>query len=124
MVKFCKRVDFHPRHEAVMGQLARFCQSSGLNPTTDVAIGGRLRPGDIFLPHFSEEPTAVDVSITHPLAPSVGLDAKAAKQALHNKAGHKKVKYAALVSGHKLNFIPFLMSTYGACEEEDGQPFL
>ena len=123
MVKFCKRVDFHPRHEAVMGQLARFCQYSGLNPTTDVAIGGGLRPGDIFLPHFSEEPTAVDVSITHALAPSLGLDAKAANQALHNNAGRKKVKYAALLSRHRLNFILFLMSTYGAYEEEDCQPY-
>jgi hypothetical protein len=66
----------------------------------------------------------VDVSITHPLAPSLGLDLQAAKQALRNKASRKKAKYAALVADRKLNFIPFLMSTFGAFEEEDAVLFL
>ena len=55
----CKKVDYHPRHEAVVEQIARFCQASGLKPTMDVAIEGRLRPADVFLPHYTEEPTAV-----------------------------------------------------------------
>ena len=96
----CKRVDFHPRHEVVEGQLTGFCQSSGLNPTTDVAIKGRPRPADNFLPHFSGPKSEV------------------------GREGPAQQGVQAVPGRHKLNFIPFLMSTYRACEEEDRQPFL
>ena len=43
----------------------------------------------------------------------------AAKDALRAKATRKKKKYEELVRLHKFGLIPFLMSTFGAFEEED-----
>ena len=79
---------------------------------------------DVFLPNYAVEPTAVDVSITHPLAPSLSLSLQAAKQALCSKAGRKRAKYASLVAERKLNLVPFILSTFGALEEEQAMPFL
>ena len=58
------------------------------------------------------------------MAPNLGLDCQAAKQALREKAKRKKVKYADLVRLHKLDLVLFLVSSFGAFQDEGVMPSL
>ena len=59
-----------------------------------------------------------DVTVTHPLAPSLGLSLDAAKKAVERKAQRKNQKYSALVAAHRMEFTPVAMSTFGELGEE------
>ena len=85
----CCKYQFHSRHEAVVRSLTCFLRAGGLRVENEVAIRGRERSADIFLDHWNGgEPAAIDVTFTHPLAPSLGLNAHAVSSALTNKEQH------------------------------------
>ena len=111
----CNKYEFHSRHEAVVSMKSHFLRAAGLRVQNEIGIQGRQRPADIFLDHWAgEDPVAVDVVITHPLAPSLGVSVRAAKGALKEKEKRKEAKYQQLFVGHQISFIPFAMSSFGA----------
>ena len=68
----CRKSGFIRRHQALAQQLWHMCTAAGFNATCEVSVSGRSRPADILLPHWQGGgPSAIDVSIIHPLAPSV-----------------------------------------------------
>ena len=94
--------------------MTRFIRASGLKADDEVSVRGRERPADIFLERWTGvDPVAVDVTVTHPLAPSLGLSASAARLALAGKERQKLRKYAHLVEANQLSLVPFPMSTFG-----------
>jgi len=79
----CRRVEFHSRHHAVVSALSHAMESAGLRVTNEVTVTGKKRPADIFISQRSDNgPLAIDVTVTHPLAPSLGLSFSAARSAL------------------------------------------
>ena len=57
---------------------------------------------------------AVDIAVTHPLAPSLELSVRRANQAAAAKERWKIAKYAHLAREKQLNFIPVGVRTFGA----------
>ena len=56
----------------------------------------------------------MDVTVTHQLAPSLGLNLRMAKDAVSAKERQKLAKYARLIAEKKLHFIPLAITTFGA----------
>ena len=68
----CRKSGFIQRHQTLASQLWHLCTAAGFNATSEVSISGRCRPADILLPHWQAGgPCAIDISVVHPLAPSV-----------------------------------------------------
>lgn len=76
----CRRVEFHSRHHAVVSALSHAMESAGLRVTNEVTVTGKKRPADIFISQWSDN--GPDVTVTHPLDPSLGLSFSAARSAL------------------------------------------
>ena len=107
----CKKYQFHSRHQAIVGTLTHFLRSSGLTVQNEVKIGERERPADVFLNRWTAaEPAAVDVTVTHPLAPSYGLSVQAASKALKEKESRKIAKYAHIFDAVQVTFVPMAFS--------------
>ena len=84
------------------------------NSNHQVSVGGRERPADILVDRWTRgSPVAVDPTVTHPIAPGQGLSLEAATKAVVTKAQSKIAKYSDLVSTHRLEFVPFVVSTFG-----------
>jgi len=68
----CTALGIYTRHNAVRDVLASSLNSLGFSCRTEVQLPGTsLVPADIFIPRLAEDsPTAVDVSVVHPLQPS------------------------------------------------------
>ena len=129
----CDEMEFHKRHRDVVSVIAHVARASGLQVDTEVGKFGsreegamnRLRPGDVYIPHFfGGEAAIVDPSITHPLAPSLGLSATGARDALKIRAERKHHHYAPVRQNQTGTFVPFIMSTFGALDEVEAVPFL
>ena len=85
----------------------------------EVQVEGRERPADIFVDRWSTaDPAAIDVTVTHPLAPSMGLNIRSAKAVADAKEKQKVAKYAHLIRDKRLNFIPAAFTTFGALGPE------
>ena len=70
VVPCCNKVEFYTRHQVIVKCLTAFVAASGIRTTNEVQVGGRERPADIFLDRWTTtEPAAVDVTVTHLLAP-------------------------------------------------------
>ena len=110
----CDKAEFTTRHEAVVSQLTHFLQAAGLSIQNNVGVGGRERPADILVTRWTDnEPVAVDVTITHPLAPHLGVNQTLARAALRAKERQKIAKYSPLLQNANLNFVPFPVTTFG-----------
>ena len=84
----------------------------------EVKIGERERPADVFLNRWTAaEPAAVDVTVTHPLAPSYGLSVQAASKALKEKESRKNAKYAHIFDAVQVTFVPMAFSSFGELSE-------
>ena len=60
--------------------LTHFIRAAGQRVANEVGVVGRERPADLFLERWNEGgAAAVDVTVTHPLAPSLGWVAQAAR---------------------------------------------
>ena len=111
----CNKAEFYSRHQAIVRCLTAFVAAAGVRATNEVQIEGRERPADIFLDRWTTtDPVAVDVTVTHPLAPSLGLNARQAKEAAAAKERRKNTKYAHLIRDKQLHFIPVGVTTFGA----------
>ena len=110
----CDRVEFYTRHEAVVNILTRFIRASGDQVANDVGIHGRKRPADLFIARWSEElPVAVDIPVTHPLAPCLGFNVRLARGAVAAKERQTFAKYAQLLESGDFKLIPFPIFTFG-----------
>ena len=82
--------------------LTGFVAAAGVRATNEVQILGRECPADIFLDRWmNADPVAVDV--THPLAPSLELSVRQAKEAAASKERQKVAVH--LLREKQLNFI-------------------
>ena len=69
----CNKAEFYSRHEAVVKILTAFLAAAGLRVANEVQVDGRQRPADIFVDRWTTaDPAAIDVTVTHALAPSLG----------------------------------------------------
>ena len=109
----CNKAEFYTRHQVIVKCLTAFVAAAGVRATNEVQIEGRERPADIFLDRWtSPDPVAVAVTVTHPLAPSLGLSVRQAKEAAATKERQKISKYAHLIRDKHLNFIPVGITTF------------
>ena len=118
----CNKAEFYSRHQAVVKCLTTFLAAAGLRVANEVQVEGRERPADIFVDRWSTaDPAAIDVTVTHPLAPSMGLNIRSAKAVAAAKEKQKVAKYAHLIRDKRLNFIPAAFTTFGALGPEATQ---
>ena len=111
----CNKAEFYTRHQVIVQCLTAFVAAAGLRVANEVQIDGRERPADIFVDRWTTpDPAAVDVTVTHPLAPGLGLNLRLAKEAAADKEKQKTTKYARLITEKKLHFIPVATTTFGA----------
>ena len=95
-----------------------FLRSAGIRVRNKVQVGDRQRPADILMDNWTgAEPAAVDVTVTHSLAPSLGLSAQAAKRSLVEKENRKLAKYADIFDNCQVMFVPMAFSTFGELSE-------
>ena len=97
----------------------------GLESRTEVALpGSELVPADVFFPSFSDEATAVDVSVVHPLHPSHNAHAAVtAGTAAEARAAEKVAVYAEKCKERSWTYWALVAETTGAWNLA-GQRFL
>ena len=104
----------YTRHQVIVRCLTAFVAAAGLRVSNEVQIAGRERPADIFVDRWTTtDPAAVDVTVTHPLAPSIGLNIRTAQRIAAAKEKQKVAKYAQLIAATQLHFIPVAITTFG-----------
>ena len=88
----CNKAELYRRHEVIVKCLTVFVTAASVRATNEVQIEGRERPADIYLNRWTTpDPVAVDITVTHPLAPSLGLNARQAKEAAAIREGRKSL---------------------------------
>ena len=82
----CNKSEFHTRHQVIVKCLTAFVAAAGIPVANEVQIAGRERPADLFVVRWTTpDPATVDVTVTHPLAPSLGLNLRAARETAATK---------------------------------------
>ena len=111
----CKKAEFFSRHQGVVELLTHFIESAGVTVENDVGVGeGNPRPGELLMARWpGGVPLLSDVVVTHPLAPSLGLNLTSALVAVAGKEKRKISKYAELLVTRNLDFTPMALSTFG-----------
>ena len=111
----CRKSGFIQRHQALAKQLWHMCNPAGFNATCEVSVSGRSRPEDILLPHWhGGGPCAIDVSVVHPLAPSVACHTvKIGQEAVEAMERVKHSKYDQCCNESNVTLVPFVLSTFG-----------
>ena len=112
----CKKSGFLQRHSAIVRHLWHMSTAAGFRAETEVAIGGNTRPADLLLPHWKGGgPLAIDVTVVHPLAPSIPLQTvKTGREALDRAEKDKDDKHGEVCTQSNIPFTPFVLSTFGA----------
>ena len=111
----CNKAEFCTRHQVLVKCLTAFAAAAGLHVANEVQIDGRQRPADIFVDRWTTaDPAAIDVTVSHPLAPSLWLNVRSAKELANTKEKQKIAKYAHLIAEKQLHFIPVAITTLGA----------
>ena len=89
----CTAMGLYRRHNTLRDAFVDIATSAGLACRTSVGLPGtNLVPADLFLPTFSDAPTAVDVSVVHPLHPSRSAQAAVTAGAAAEARAEEKVK--------------------------------
>ena len=111
----CPKGGLIQRHTAIASQLWRTCTATGIRVRPEVSLDNRTRPADLLLSHWQGGgPCAVDVAVVHPLAPSTPVTAvKDGSEAIAAMERVKFVKYADACRESNLQFIPFVLFTFG-----------
>ena len=111
----CRKSGFIQRHQALAKQLWHMCTAAGFNATCEVSVSGGSRPEDILLPHWQGGgPCAIDVSVVHPLAPSVACHTvKIGQEAVEAMERVKHSKYDQCCNESIVTLVPFVLSTFG-----------
>ena len=105
----------------MVSALSHAMESAGLRVTNEVTVTGKKRPADIFISQWSDN--GPDVTVTHPLDPSLGLSFSAARSALSVKEEAKVRKSAEICDRVGLAFSPFALSTFGEFGRQADQIF-
>ena len=116
----CKKGGLAQRHAAIVSNLWHACTSAGFSVTCEVSLDGRTRPADLLLAHWSGKgPCAVDVSVVHPLAPSVPAHTvKTGLEAVVAMEGVKHAKYDECCRQSNVSLTAFVLSTFGMLGDE------
>ena len=103
--------------DSIRDTLATSLRSLGFPCRTEVRLPGtELVPADIFIPTLAEDsPTAVDVSVVHPLQPSHSAQATvSAGMAAEARAVSKVAMYGAKCSARSWAYTAFVADTTGS----------
>ena len=110
----CNRNGPWVRHKAVQESLHSTLICNGITCIPEVAIGGKDKPADLYLPAFtSAGPIAVDVTIRHPTCLSSDISVPQAGAVVQNHEAAKVKKYSELCKTVGCTFVPFGFSTWG-----------
>ena len=111
----CRKSGFIQRHQTIVQQLWHFCNTAGFNATCEVSVSGRARHADILLSHWQGRwPCAIDVSVVHPLAPSIPCHTiKTGREAVDSMERVKHSKYDQCCNESNTTLVPFVLSTFG-----------
>ena len=99
-----------------------FVRVAKIKVENEITVGDSKKPTHLLARTWTRgSPLAVDVAVTHPPAPSLGLSLEAAKKAVERKAQRKIQKYSELVAVHRIGFTPAALSTCGKLGEDAGR---
>jgi hypothetical protein len=113
----CTASGLYGRHNHIRDALATALRVMGFPCRTEVALPGtELVPADIFLPTLADgSPTAIDVSVVHPLQPSRSATATvAAGTSAEARAASKVTMYGAKCTSRSWAYTAFVAETTGS----------
>jgi hypothetical protein len=113
----CDKGSKYRRHFAIQDWLIHLLQSHGIACARERMIDpdSRLRPADIFIPNWSiEGDMALDVTIRHPLPPSLfPATISSANDLLQRADTDKRALYKEMCARHGCQFQPLVLTTWG-----------
>ena len=122
----CDRGKKFRRHFAIQDWLAHLLQSHGIPCARERMVdpSSLLRPADIFIPNWSVEgDLALDVTVRHPLPPSLfPATITSARDQLQRAETDKRALYSEMCSRHGCQFQPMVFTTWGGLHGS-GIPF-
>ena len=105
------------RHDRVRDSVFAACSTANLSPVFEqknLFPDNNSRPGDIYLPSWSAgQPSALDVTITFPLQPSLISDAARCCFALTNAEDRKYEQYTQKCAKIGIQFVPRAFESFG-----------
>ena len=104
------------RHTQLRDAVGSLVAAGGCSWRPEVAVpspGDPLRPADLLVSGWVGGPLAVDVTVAHPLAPSMAAADTAASTAMSRAEARKKVKYDSRCKAAGWEFTPFAVSAFG-----------
>ena len=110
----CPAMGMYKRHNSIRDAFVNLATSAGLQCRTSVGLPGtNLVPADLYLPAFSDVPTAVDVSVVHPLHPSRSAKAETAGASAEGRAEEKVRLYGEQCRERRWDFWAAVAETTG-----------
>ena len=99
--------------------------ATGTRVDTEVMVSNGSRPADLLLHHWKGGgPAAVDVSVTHPLCPSLPYHRLQNGHDSANKVeSEKHTHYDSQCSADHIKFFPFVLTTFGSMGSETARLF-
>jgi hypothetical protein len=113
----CTASGLYGRHNYIRDTLASALRSMNFPCRTEVALPGtELVPADIFVPTLAEDsPTAIDVSVVHPLQPSRSASATVtAGTFAETRAASKVTMYGEKCTARSWAYCAFVAETTGS----------
>ena len=105
------------RHDRVRDRIFAACSNANLSPVCEqknLISDNNSWPGDVYLPSWSAgQPSALDVTITSPLQPSLISDAARCGFALTNAEDRKYEQYAQKCAEIGIQFVPLAFESFG-----------
>jgi len=118
----CRSPDRVTRHNIIRDWLYNLCQQALLRPILEKAnlFDSKARPADVYLPcFFSGRGLAIDVSVYTPVQASLVPTSSSQPLAAAASAElQKRKKYVKDCETKGIDFIPFVLETYGAFGKE------
>ena len=111
-----KRTSMTTRHDRVLYLLARLARTVNIATRVEVPLENQKRPDANFFLH--NRSIATDVSIIHPASKTYAKKAAKALGAAARREGEKKREYSEQARSENLDFIPFVLETFGGFGKE------
>jgi hypothetical protein len=110
----CRKSGFYQRHQSIAEVLVHLAEAAGFTVIPGIPLPDGLKPADVMLSHWKAGgPLAIDVSIVHPLAPSIPFQTVETGSGRANDAEAKKdQKYDNSLAAVQLQFKPFVLTTF------------
>ena len=111
----CAHNGLYRRHNHIRGALFHLAQSANWSPVLEKQLPNSLdRPADLLLQNLDSRPTAVDVTVVHPLRPSASVAVRAQRDSAAADAEAQKIARNRVVcEGAGWNFMPFGLEVTG-----------